>query len=142
MGRYQMISIFGKQRRRQARWCSLAACGWALAMFVILHAWSIDPATAQSSAPQAYRITAGDKIGVTVFGQPELSSESIVDQSGNLRLPIVGDIYAVNLTQSELERSIVHSLEQGYVRNPSVTATITEFPPTYLPAMVRTPGLF
>ena len=142
MGRYQMISIFGKQRRRQARWCSLAACGWALAMFVILHAWSIDLATAQSSAPQAYRITAGDKIGVTVFGQPDLSSESTVDQSGNLRLPIVGDIYAVNLTLSELERSIARALAQGYVRNPTVSVKIAEFGPIYVLGMVRTPGLY
>jgi Polysaccharide biosynthesis/export protein len=88
-------------------------------MSVILYAWAIDLATAQSPAPQTYRITAGDKIGVTVFGQPDLSGESTVDQSGNLRLPIVGDIYAVNLTLGELEKSIAHSLEQGYVRNPT-----------------------
>jgi polysaccharide export outer membrane protein len=137
-----MISIIGKRRRRQARWCSLPAAGWALAMSVILYAWAIDLATAQSLAPQTYRITAGDKIGVTVFGQPDLSGESTVDQSGNLRLPIVGDIYAVNLTLSELERSIAHSLEQGYVRNPTVSVKIAEFGPIYVLGMVRTPGLY
>jgi polysaccharide export outer membrane protein len=120
----------------------MAVCGWALAMFVILHTFAIDPATAQSPAPQTYRITAGDKIGVTVFGQPDLSGESTVDQSGNLRLPIVGDTYAVNLTLSELERSIAHSLEQGYVRNPTVSVKIAEFGPIYVLGMVRTPGLY
>lgn len=146
-----MISIFGKPQQKQGRYrqgrrCSLATCAWALAMSVILHAWSIDLATAQSAAqapaPQAYRIAAGDKIGVTVFGQPDLSGESTVDQSGNLRLPIVGDIYAVNLTLNELERSIAHSLEQGYVRNPTVSARIAEFGPVYVLGMVRTPGLY
>src|SRR5258706_9013502 len=137
-----MISISGKQRGRQACWCSLAACGWGLVMFVILHAWSIDLATAQSPASQTYRITAGDKIGVTVFGQPDLSGESTVDQSGNLRLPIVGDIYVVNLTLSEIESSIAHSLEQGYVRNPTVSVKIAEFGPIYVLGMVRTPGLY
>jgi polysaccharide export outer membrane protein len=111
-------------------------------MFVILHAWSIDLATAQSFAPQAYRITAGDKIAVTVFGQPELSGESTVDQSGNLRLPIAGDIYAVNLTLSELERSIVRALAQGYVRNPTVSVKMAEFAPIYVLGMVRTQGLY
>ena len=95
-------------------------------MFVILHPWAIDLATAQSPATQTYRIAAGEKISVTVFGQPDLSGESTVDQSGNLRLPIVGDIYAVNLTLNELESSIAHSLEQGYVRNPTVSAKIAE----------------
>ena len=111
-------------------------------MFVIVHAWSIDLATAQSPAPQAYRITAGDKIGVAVFGQPDLSGESTVDQSGNLRLPIVGDIYAVNLSLSELERSIARALAQGYVRNPTVSVKIAEFGPIYVLGIVRTPGVY
>jgi len=85
---------------------------------------------------------AGDKIGVTVFGQPDLSGESTVDQSGNLRLPFVGDIYAVNLTLSELESSIAHSLGQGYVRNPTINVKIAEFGPIYVLGMVRTPGLY
>jgi polysaccharide export outer membrane protein len=137
-----MIATFWQRRRGHARWCALTGGdGWALAIFIIFQAWAIDPAAAQSPAPPAYRITAGDKIGVTVFGQPELSGESTVDQSGNLRLPLVGDIYAVNLTPGELERSIAHSLEQGYVRNPAVSARITEFRPIYVLGMVRAPGL-
>ena len=111
-------------------------------MSVILHAWSIDPAAAQSPAQQTYRITAGDKIGVTVFGQPDLSSESTVDQSGNIRLPMVGDIYAVNLTLGELERSIAQALAQGYIRNPTVSIRIAEFSPIFVVGMVRTPGLY
>jgi protein involved in polysaccharide export with SLBB domain len=111
-------------------------------MFVILHAWSINVAAAQSPAPQAYRMTAGDKVAVTVFGQPDLSGESTVDQSGTLRLPMVGDIYAINLTLNELEKSIAQSLEQGYVRNPTVSVKIAEFGPIYVLGMVRTPGLY
>jgi len=53
-----MISIFVKQRRRQARWYSLAPGGRALAILVILHALPIDLAAAQSPAPQPYRIMA------------------------------------------------------------------------------------
>jgi polysaccharide export outer membrane protein len=139
-----MILTFGQRQRRRghARLCSLTGGGgWVPAIFIILQAWAIDPATAQSAAPSSYRIAAGDKIGVTVFGQPELSGESAVDQSGNIRLPMVGDIYAVNLTPSELERSIAHSLEQGYVRRPVVSAKITEFRPIYVLGLVRTPGL-
>ena len=138
-----MISTLweGAARTRDER-CSRVGCAWALAMSVILHAWSIDLATAQSTAPKAYRITAGDKIGVTVFGQPDLSGESTVDQSGNIRLPMIGDIYAVNLTLTELERSIAHALAPGYVRNPTVSIRIAEFSPIYVLGMVRTPGLY
>ncbi|MGZ5871394.1 MAG: polysaccharide biosynthesis/export family protein [Bradyrhizobium sp.] len=117
-------------------------CAWALALILTLQAWPVDPAQAQSPAPQAYRITAGDKIGVTVFGQPDLSGESTVDQSGNIRLPMVGDIYAVNLTLDELETSIAQALAQGYIRNPTVSIKIAEFSPIYVLGMVRTPGLY
>jgi protein involved in polysaccharide export with SLBB domain len=79
-----MISIFGKLQQSQGRWRSLVSCARAMAMSVILLAPSIDLATAQPPAPQTYRIMAGDKIGVTVFGQPDVSGESTVDQGGNI----------------------------------------------------------
>src|ERR1700753_1500166 len=107
-----MITISNKR--------SSTILAWALAS-TVLCAWPINPGRTQAADPevsQTYRITAGDKIAVNVFGQPDLSGEPIVDQSGNIRLPMVGDISAVNLTLSELEGSISHALAQGYVRNP------------------------
>jgi polysaccharide export outer membrane protein len=120
----------------------LTGGGWFVAIFIALHAWAIDPAAGQPPAPQAYRIGAGDKIGVVVIGQPDLSGETTVDQGGDLRLPIIGDIRAVNLTLGELEKSIRQSLEQGYVRHPVVSVKIAEFRPIYVLGMVRTPGLY
>ena len=142
-----MISIFGKPQHNEGRRRFLAAgvralAARALAMAVIFHAWSIDLATAQSPAPQTYRISAGDKLGVTVFGQPDASGESTVDQSGNIRLPMIGDISAVDLTLNELERSIAHALAQGYIRNPTVSIRVSEFNPIYVLGMVRTPGVY
>jgi polysaccharide biosynthesis/export protein len=137
-----MISLFGEPQHSEGRRRSLAAGARALAMAVILHAWSIGLATAQSQAPQTYRITAGDRLGVTVFGQPDASGESTVDQGGNIRLPMIGDVSAVNLTLSELERSIAHALAQGYIRSPAVSIKVVEFNPIYVLGMVRTPGQY
>jgi polysaccharide export outer membrane protein len=137
-----MISICGKPQYSQGRQCPLAAGVRALAMAVILHAWSIDLATAQSPAPQAYRVTAGDKLGVTVFGQPDASGEATVDQHGNIRLPMIGDIPATNLTLNELEQSISQALAKGYIRNPTVSIRVAEFNPIYVLGMVRRPGLY
>lgn len=137
-----MISTFGKAQHGKRRTRSRVGCAWALAMSVILHAWSIDPATAQPTVPKAYRITAGDKIGVTVFGQPDLTGELTVDQSGNIRLPMIGDIRAVNLTLTELEGSIAQALTPAYIRNPTVSIRIAEFSPIYVVGLVRTPGLY
>src|SRR5262249_20391009 len=63
-----------------------------------------------------------------------------VDQNGNVRLPVIGDVPAANLTPSELEKNIGRLLEQGYVRRPVVSVKIAEFRPIYVLGMVRTPG--
>src|SRR5262245_26245387 len=119
-----MISVFRKPLQDRERPRFLMVFTRLLAVFVGLHAWSSGLATAQSTAPKAYPISAGDKIGVTVFGQPDLSGETTVDQGGNIRLPVIGDVSAANLTLTELEGSIAQALTQGYVRNPTVIARI------------------
>lgn len=134
-----MISIFGNQGRGESRGCSLARYGRALAIGILL-AWTIKPAASQSPASQPYRIAAGDKVAVVVLGQPDLSGESTVDHGGNIRLPVVGEVRAASLTPSELEKSIAHALEQGYVRRPTVSVKIAEYRPIYVLGMVRTPG--
>jgi polysaccharide export outer membrane protein len=137
-----MISIFMKPPQRRGRTHRWVACTRALVVFGALCAWSVDSAIAQSTASNAYRISAGDKIGVTVFGQPDLSSEATVDQGGNVRLPMIGDVNAANLTLAELEGSIAQALTRGYVRNPTVTARIAEYNPVYVLGLVRTPGVY
>lgn len=131
----------GKRRPTSQR-PSLSGGRLALVILFALCAQATVPAGAQTTGSQHYHIAAGDKIGVAIFGQPELSGEAIVDQNGNLRLPVIGDVPAADLTPSELEKSIGHFLEQGYVRRPVVSAKIVEFRPIYVLGMVRTPGLY
>jgi polysaccharide export outer membrane protein len=126
-------------RRRSSLYSVLAA--WAIAAVALIYTSAISPVAAQST-PHVYRIATGDKLAVTVFGQPDLSTEGTVDQGGNLRLPIVGDVAAVSLTAAELETSIGHLLEKGYVRRPVVSVKVAEFRPIYVLGMVRVPGLY
>ena len=137
-----MISILRKPERIRGRVHSTAIGILALAVLAGIFAWSVDLAAAQSTASNVYRIAAGDKIGVTVFGQPDLSGEATVHQGGSIRLPMIGDIKAVNLTLSELEKSIAQALMQGYLRNPTVTVRVAEYSPIYVLGLVRTPGVY
>jgi polysaccharide export outer membrane protein len=89
-----------------------------------------------------YRVAPGDRVTVTVFGQPELSGDAVVDQDGNLRLPIIGSVAANALTAGELEMRIGAALKAGYVRNPAVSVRITDFRPIYVLGLVRIPGSF
>lgn len=96
-------------------------------------------ATAQT---EGYRITHGDKVSVTVFGQPELTGEFVVDQSGSVRMPIIGDVGAEDRTAGELESQIVRGLSQGFVKSPVVSVRVAEFSPINVVGLVRQPGLF
>ena len=130
----------GKGRQHGPRYATTAIrCMLAL---VLSFASVQDRAAAQSPTPSGYRVAPGDKIGITVFGQPDLSDEPTVDQNGNIRLPLVGDIRAASLSLSELERSIEQALAQGYVRRPKVNAKMVTFRPIHVLGMVRTPGLY
>ncbi len=135
-----MFSAFRK--RALTRRALLASVAGRLLIVMTLCAGSGHPVGAQTHDPGHYRIETGDKIAVAVFGQPDLSGEATVDQNGNVRLPVIGDVRAASLTAGELETSIGRSLEQGYVRRPMVTVKIAEFRPIYVLGMVRTPGLY
>jgi polysaccharide export outer membrane protein len=113
-----------------------------LLAFVVSFGMMQERAFAQPATPSEYRIAAGDKIGITVFGQPDLSDEPTVDQEGNIRLFLIGDIRAARLSLAELERSIEEALAKGYVKRPKVSAKITTYRPIYVLGMVRTPGLY
>src|SRR6266851_5144959 len=135
-----MFSAFRK--RALTRRALRASVAGRLLSVMTLCAGSGHPVGAQTHDPGHYRIETGDKIAVAVFGQPDLSGEATVDQNGNVRLPVIGDVRAASLTAGELETSIGRSLEQGYVRRPMVTVKIAEFRPIYMLGMVRTPGLY
>lgn len=97
---------------------------------------------AQPVTASEYRIAAGDKIAITVFGQPDLADEPTVDQNGNIRLSLIGDVRAAKLSLTELERSIEDALAKGYVKRPKVSAKITTYRPIHVLGLVRTPGLY
>lgn len=85
---------------------------------------AVDPATV---APQAYRLTAGDKIAVRVYDEPELSSEQLViDNAGAISLPLIGDVQAAGLSSAELARAVEAAYGARYVRDPRVSVQILQ----------------
>jgi polysaccharide export outer membrane protein len=89
-----------------------------------------------------YRLAPGDRVAVSVFGQPDFSGEMTIGQNGNLRLPIIGDIPAETLTLGELEARIGAALAKGYLRNAAVSVRVIDFRPVYVLGLVRTPGSY
>lgn len=87
-------------------------------------AYAVMPPPPPDLAQREYRIGATDTLALTVFQEPDLSFPSVsVDASGNVLLPLVGNVRAAGLTTSELAQSIATKLETFLVR-PQVSVTV------------------
>lgn len=89
-----------------------------------------------------YRLDVGDRIRVDVYGEPELSINATIDESGSINYPFIGRVRADSRTVAELESEIMERLRGDYLVAPSVRATIESFRPVYITGEVRTPGAY
>jgi polysaccharide export outer membrane protein len=88
-----------------------------------------------------YELAAGDVITIRVFGEDDLSRDKIkLTDAGTIPYPALGEIRALGLTISELERRITTGLKNGYLVNPRVSVQIEEYRPFYINGMVDKPG--
>lgn len=104
--------------------------------------------TASAPAPSLsdendYRLGAEDKVKVTVFGEADLSGEFVVDSSGVLAAPYIGQMQVKGLTLREFERSYATKLREAEImRDPRVTAEVVSFRPIYVLGEVKKPGQY
>ena len=91
-----------------------------------------------------YRIAPLDKLKVNVFQVEDLSGEFQVDLLGNISLPLVGNIRAVDLTSEQLDDKITAALAEKYMRSPDVSIGILESSSrtVTIDGSVRQPGMF
>ncbi|MCI5044887.1 MAG: polysaccharide export protein [Aquisalinus sp.] len=89
-----------------------------------------------------YTLGPGDKLRLIVFGEDDLSGEFLVDGSGLVSLPLVGEISAEGKTVREFQRSVESSLRDGYLNDPRVSAEVLNFRPFYILGEVNSPGTY
>lgn len=90
----------------------------------------------------AYRLDAGDRVRVIVFGQTDLSNTYVVDQAGGLAMPLIGTVPARGHSTAEVETEIATRLRKGYVRNPDVSVEIDRYRPFFAMGEVTTAGQY
>jgi polysaccharide export outer membrane protein len=89
-----------------------------------------------------YVLGSGDKVRVTVYGQPGLTAVYPVDQAGLVTLPLIGPVNAAGLTTFALQKELTARLRNGYLRNPDVTVEIDTYRPFFVLGEVTTAGQF
>ena len=89
-----------------------------------------------------YRLDAGDKLRVVVYGQEGLTNTYAVSASGSITMPLIGAVPARGLTPAQLAGSIVARLRNGYIREPSVAAEVESYRPFFILGEVAAPGQY
>lgn len=100
------------------------------------------PALAAPDAPTVYRVAPGDRLNIIVFGQAELSGESVVDGANTVTVPLIGPVPVRGMSIKEIEQRITQRLAEGYVQKPIVSVRLTEPRPIYVVGDVKTSGSY
>ena len=112
-----------------------------LALLISLVWWS--GAIAAGGGDQAeYRLGAGDRVKVTVFGHTDLSGRFLVGGNGVVALPLIGKVLADGLTVGEFEERVVAALKPDYLKNPRVSVEVLNYRPFYIIGEVKQPGSY
>ena len=99
-------------------------------------------AASPDGEPLGYVLGTGDRVRVTVFGEPDLSGEFEVDATGKVSLPLVGDTKIAGLQLRQAEKAVAERLAQGYLANPKVNMEVLNYRPFYIIGEVNQPGSY
>ena len=90
----------------------------------------------------AYRLDAGDKLRVVVYGQEGLTNTYAIDAGGSITMPLIGAVPARGRTPAGLAAEISGKLRNGYIREPSVAVEIETYRPFFILGEVAAPGQY
>jgi polysaccharide biosynthesis/export protein len=75
---------------------------------------------------QAEKLGIGDAIHVTVFQQPDLTTDTRINEKGTIAMPLIGEVKVAGKSQAEAAAQIAASLKNGkFLKNPQVAVAIT-----------------
>ena len=99
---------------------------------------------AQEGGSVEYKIGPQDLLEISVFGLDELNKTVRVSETGNITLPLLGEIAIGGLTKNELELKLQDMLRKDYLQNPQVTIFIREYQSGRVSILgaVGTPGVY
>jgi polysaccharide export outer membrane protein len=84
-----------------------------LALFVALPAWGME------------KLGVGDAVRVTVFQQPDLTTETRISEKGTVSLPLVGELKLAGLSPAAAGGEIAQALKKGkFLKNPQVSVAV------------------
>lgn len=92
------------------------------------------------TANYAYHLSVGDRIKVNVLGQPDLSVELRVSDTGEIIYPLLGAVEVVGLTREQVEALLYDMLKPDYLVEPVLSVTILSYRQIFLQGEVKKTG--
>lgn len=86
----------------------------------------------------------GDVFEVTVFGEPSLSGVHRIAPDGAIQFPLINRVEVEGLTANEIAEALRLRLQDGYLREPSVSVFVKEYgsKKVFVLGEVQRPGTF
>lgn len=80
------------------------------------------------SANNEYQMGTGDVLRITVYGQPDLTTEARIGEGGSITFPLIGEVKLMGHTPSQGEVEIARRLRKGgYILDPSVNLNVVQY---------------
>jgi polysaccharide export outer membrane protein len=75
---------------------------------------------------QTDKLGVGDAVRVTVFQQPDLTTEARITERGTIAMPLIGEVKLAGMSQAGAAAAIAEELKRGqFLRNPQVSVALT-----------------
>jgi len=89
----------------------------------------------------AYKLSPGDIVSVTVFGEPDISVGSVrVPLSGIYNYPLIGELNLLDETTGSLAKVLESKLRAGFLSDPKVSVNIVKYRPVIVTGAVENAG--
>lgn len=129
-----VAGIKSKELPASGPWHQTHGCGRLLSsggLWTLLAALTLIIATAaaraQSGVPENYILAPTDRLLVTVFQEPDLTTDARVSNDGTILVPLIGSVRVAGGSVQDAAQAIRQKLKKGYLVNPQVTISVTEF---------------
>lgn len=102
------------------------------------------PVASAETGVTFYRFKSGDPVVINLRGiyPKDETVEDIIDEDGNVTIPLIGDILAAGKSTSQLETEITRMyIDGGYYRNVTVTVILPS-PFYFIRGEIRLPGRY
>jgi polysaccharide export outer membrane protein len=105
-------------------------------------AYAAAPVSAPIRFDAGYRLDAGDKLRVVVYGQDGLTNTYTIDAAGSITMPLIGQVPARGRSPASLAAEIAGRLRNGFIREPSVAVEVESYRPFFILGEVQAPGQY